>query len=92
MAFVCPLLHDHDDTIYILQTKKDLRSAEEYYCRAILADPTDGDVLCQYAKLVWELHRDRGRARNYFERAVQAAGEDRSAPNFTSQCGHPLIQ
>ena len=59
------------------QSKHDLQASEEYLCRAILADPRDGEILSQYAKLVWELHRDQDRASSYFERAVQAAPEDR---------------
>lgn len=61
------------------QTKKELKGAEEYYSRAILADPNDGEILSQYAKLIWELHRDTYRATSYFERAVQAASSDRFA-------------
>lgn len=61
------------------QIKKDLKEAEEYYSRAILADPSDGEILSQYAKLIWELHRDEDRATSYFERAVQAASSDRFA-------------
>lgn len=70
------------------QSKGDLKRAEEYYSRAILADPKDGDVLSQYAKLVWELHRDQDRAVNYFERAVHVAPEDRfvsSSHKFASE-------
>ncbi|EXB46010.1 hypothetical protein L484_015870 [Morus notabilis] len=61
---------------YKRMTKGDLNGAEEYYSRAILADPKDGDVLSQYAKLVWELHHDQDRAASYFERAVQASPQD----------------
>lgn len=61
----------------ILQAKNDLQGAEEYYSRAILIDPKDGEILSQYAKLVWELHNDKDKAIGYFERAVQAATEDR---------------
>jgi len=60
-----------------LQFKQDREGAEEYYSRAILADPNDGDVLSQYGKLVWEVHHDQERASSYFERAVQASPEDR---------------
>ena len=67
--------------LYFWQTKKDPRRAEEYYSRAILADPEDGEVLSNYAKLVWELYRDKDRAKHYFERAVRAAAQDRYAPN-----------
>lgn len=61
------------------QCKQDREGAEEYYSRAILADPNDGEVLSQYGKLVWELHHDQERASSYFERAVQASPEDRYA-------------
>ncbi|KAG8389151.1 hypothetical protein BUALT_Bualt02G0199300 [Buddleja alternifolia] len=60
----------------MLEKKGDLEGAEEYYSRAILADPEDGEILTQYAKLIWELHHDKERALNYFERAVQASSED----------------
>ena len=42
-----------------------------------MADPNDGEILMQYAKLVWENHHDKDRAMVYFERAVQAAPQDR---------------
>lgn len=45
--------------------------------RAILADPRDGEIISQYAKLVWELHHDRNKALCYFERAVEATPRDR---------------
>lgn len=61
------------------QYKQDCEGAEEYYSRAILADPDDGEVLSQYGKLVWELHHNQERASSYFERAVQASPEDRCA-------------
>lgn len=57
--------------------KGDLEAAEEYYSRAILADPSDGETLSQYAKLIWQLHNDREKASSYFEQAIQAAPEDR---------------
>uniref|UniRef100_A0A5B6ZQ94 Tetratricopeptide repeat-like superfamily protein n=1 Tax=Davidia involucrata TaxID=16924 RepID=A0A5B6ZQ94_DAVIN len=60
----------------LLQSKGDLVGAEEYYFRATLADPQDGEILLQYAKLVWNLHHDQDRALSYFERAVEAAPED----------------
>lgn len=79
------LLHWGIVTCYLLatlntlfwQSKGDLQCAEEYYSRAILADPKDGEILSQYAKLIWELHHDQDRALSYFERAVQASPEDR---------------
>lgn len=60
----------------LLQSNGDLNGAEEYYFRATMADPKDGEILMQYAKLVWELHRDQIRALGYFESAVQAAPAD----------------
>lgn len=59
------------------QSKGDLQTAEEFYMRAILADPGDGEMMSQYAKLVWELHHDLDKALHYFERAVQATPGDR---------------
>lgn len=49
----------------------------EYYSRATLADPEDGEILVQYAKFVWENLNDQDRALSYFERAAQAAPQDR---------------
>lgn len=69
---------------FSLQTKGDLKRAEEYYSRAILADSEDGEILSQYASLIWELHRDEGRAMSYFEQAVRAASEDRYAFSLVS--------
>lgn len=60
----------------LLQSKGDLSGAEEFYFCATLADPKDGEILLQYAKLVWELHRDQDRALSYFECAARAAPED----------------
>lgn len=42
-----------------------------------MADPHNGEVLCLYAKLVWELYRDKEQALTYFERAALAAPGDR---------------
>lgn len=44
--------------------------------RAVLADPGDGEITAEYAKLVWELHHDNHKASIYFERAVQASPEN----------------
>lgn len=60
----------------LLQSKGDLSGAEHNYFQATLADPKDGDTLSNYAKLVWELHQDKDRASDYFERAVHAAPEN----------------
>jgi len=59
------------------QVKGDARRAEEYYSRAMLADPGDGEIMSQYAKLVWEVHRDQERCLGYFHRSVQAAPQNR---------------
>ncbi|CAL1384347.1 unnamed protein product [Linum trigynum] len=61
---------------HLLQSKGDLHGAEEYYHRATQVEPGDGEILMQYAKLVWELHRDCDRAMGCFERAAQAAPQD----------------
>jgi Tfp pilus assembly protein PilF len=58
------------------QVKGDYRRADEYYSRAILADPDDGELLSEYAKLVWEVHRDEDRASSYFERAAKASPQN----------------
>lgn len=59
------------------QSKGDLHGAEEYYFRSTQANPEDGEVLVQYAKLVWQLHLDQDRALSYFERAARASPENR---------------
>ncbi|XP_062212528.1 uncharacterized protein LOC133913402 [Phragmites australis] len=58
--------------------KGDYRRAEEYYSRAILSDPDDGELLPEYAKLVWDVHHDEERASSYFERAAKASPQDSS--------------
>lgn len=55
----------------------DAARAEEYYGRAILASPGDGDVLSLYGKLIWETQRDEDRAKSYFDQAVLASPDDR---------------
>ncbi|KAJ4840271.1 hypothetical protein Tsubulata_024967 [Turnera subulata] len=60
----------------LLQSKGDLHGAEDYFHRAALADPNDGEILMQHAKLDWELHHDQNRALANFERAVQTAPHD----------------
>ncbi|KAM3756192.1 hypothetical protein ACB098_02G093700 [Castanea mollissima] len=60
----------------VLQSKGDLQGAVEYYSRATLADPEDGEILVQYAKFVWENLNDQDRALSYFERAAQATPQD----------------
>jgi Tfp pilus assembly protein PilF len=61
------------------QVKGDPRRAEEYYSRAMLADPTDGEIMSQYAKLVWAVYRDHERSLAYFQKSVQAAPRNRYA-------------
>ncbi|XP_042029607.1 uncharacterized protein LOC121776501 [Salvia splendens] len=56
-----------------LESTGDLCGAEEYYFRATEADPEDGELLSQYAKLVWQLRGDQAKALRYFEKAVEAA-------------------
>lgn len=58
---------------FLHEVKGDPRRAEEYYSRAMLADPTDGEIMSQYAKLVWAVYRDHERSLAYFQKSVQAA-------------------
>lgn len=58
---------------FLHEVKGDPRRAEEYYSRAMLADPSDGEIMSQYAKLVWAVHRDHDRSLVYFQKSVQAA-------------------
>jgi len=60
-----------------VQSKRDHQAAEDYYSRAIVADPSDGEMISEYAKLVWELHHDQEKASFLFEQAVQATPGDR---------------
>ncbi|KAK9275693.1 hypothetical protein L1049_022960 [Liquidambar formosana] len=56
--------------------EKDTVRAEEYYERAILASPGDGEVLSLYGKLIWDTNRDENRAKSYFDQAVYASPND----------------
>lgn len=56
--------------------ERDAERAEEYYARAILASPGDGEVLSLYGRLIWEAERDGDRAALYFDRAVNASPDD----------------
>ncbi|KAL6970621.1 hypothetical protein U1Q18_030315 [Sarracenia purpurea var. burkii] len=60
----------------LLQSKGDVHGAEEYFFRATLADPNDGEIQLSYAKFLWELYRDQDRALIYFEQAAHAAPKD----------------
>ncbi|XP_066346696.1 uncharacterized protein [Miscanthus floridulus] len=61
---------------FLHEVKGDTRRAEEYYSRAMLADPSDGEIMSQYAKLVWEVHHDPERCLGYFQKSVQAAPQN----------------
>ncbi|KAE8774531.1 Tetratricopeptide repeat (TPR)-like superfamily protein [Hordeum vulgare] len=54
------------------RVKVDRRRVEDYYSHAILADPNDGELLSEYAKLVWEVHGKEECASSYFDRAARA--------------------
>lgn len=73
MTFPFKIMH----LLFPLQSKGDLHGAEEYYYRATLADPEDGEILMKHAKLEWELHHDQDKALINFERAIQASPQDR---------------
>lgn len=70
-------MEKHVELFAANQRKGDLEGAEEYYFRAANVDPGDGEILSQYAILVWELHHDHERALTYFKLASQAAPNDR---------------
>lgn len=61
---------------FLHEAKGDTARAEEYYSRAMLADPSDGEIMSQYARLVWEVHHDPERCLGYFQQSVQAAPLD----------------
>lgn len=61
---------------FLHEAKGDTARAEEYYSRAMLADPSDGEIMSQYARLVWEVHHDPERCLGYFQKSVQAAPLD----------------
>lgn len=58
------------------QVEKDAERAEEFYGRAILENPGDGEALSMYGKLIWETKRDEERAQSYFDQAVNASPND----------------
>ncbi|EPS59832.1 hypothetical protein M569_14973, partial [Genlisea aurea] len=58
------------------QSKRDFAGADEYLCRASLADPSDGEIMAQYAKLQWEVNGDRAAASNYFKMAADVSPKD----------------
>lgn len=62
---------------FFLQVKGDLSGAQDYYFRATLADPSDGEILVQYAQFLWEFSHDKDGAMSYFKKATAASPEDR---------------
>jgi len=66
-----------------MQVEKDTTRAEEYYGRAILANPSDGELLSLYGALIWETQRDEARAKSYFDQAIHAAPNDWYNLNLT---------
>lgn len=64
--------------------EKDYVGAEEYYGRAILASPGDGEVLSLYGKLIWETQRDQRRAQRCFDQAIKACPDNWYAKKLSS--------
>lgn len=54
-------------------TKGELEGPEYYYSHALQAVPRDGEVVSNYAQLVWELHHDQDKTSVYFECVVEDA-------------------
>ncbi|XP_042001328.1 uncharacterized protein LOC121791205 [Salvia splendens] len=50
---------------YLKKVKADFTKAEQFYERATLANPADGNVLSHYADLLWQTHGDSARAEAY---------------------------
>ncbi|KAI7744440.1 hypothetical protein M8C21_016571 [Ambrosia artemisiifolia] len=61
---------------FLRQTRGDLAGAEEYYLRALQADPADSEVASQCAQLAWELHHDKDKASGFFGQALEADPND----------------
>ncbi|XP_016515482.1 uncharacterized protein LOC107832184 [Nicotiana tabacum] len=58
---------------FLKEVTGDLAKAEEYYERAILANPSDGNVL---SDLIWRTQKDASRAHAYFDQAVKSDPDD----------------
>lgn len=61
---------------FLHEVQGDCIRAKEYYQRAILADPGDGELHSQYAKLLWDVFGDKEGAESHLQRALQAAPDD----------------
>ncbi|KAH0433809.1 hypothetical protein IEQ34_026940 [Dendrobium chrysotoxum] len=61
---------------FLHEVEEDFKKAEEYYSRAILVSPDDGEVISLYGRLLWESQRDCKRAEAYYGRAVAASPDD----------------
>ncbi|CAN0921745.1 hypothetical protein LINGRAHAP2_LOCUS32746 [Linum grandiflorum] len=58
------------------EVEGDVKRAEEYYGRALLESPGDGEVLSLYANLIWNNYKDQHRAFTYFHHAASASPND----------------
>jgi len=62
--------------IFLVKVRGDLAKAEEYCGRAILASPSDANMLALYADIIWQTQRDAQRAESYFQQAIKNAPDD----------------